>query len=218
MCIFKHRDRSYQVDLTDFLKESQEWDENFAEGMAPKANIPNGLTPAHWEVISFIRNHFQTNGVCPMVYQTCRANHLNLKGLKSLFPTGYQRGACKLAGMTYREGFLGYSELPDSATEVIPFDHQKTYTVDMRGFLVNVSDWDKAFAIFKAHELKMPGKIGPKHWQVIGFLRDYWDENQKVPTVYDACEALQLEIDDLESLFPDGYHRGAVKIAGLRLR
>ena len=27
-----------------------------------------------------------------------------------------------------------------------------------------------------------------------------------------------LKIDELEKLFPDGYHRGAVKLAGLRLR
>ncbi len=217
MCIFKHGDRSYQVDVTDYLTDSQEWDENFAEGIALRENIPNGLTEAHWMVIQTIRNHFITYGVCPTVYQTCRANRLRLQSLRELFPTGYQRGACKLAGLTYREGFLGYSEMPESAAEVLPVNQQKTYTVDMRGFLVEASQWDKTFAIFKAYELKMPGKMGPQHWQVISFLRDYWDANRLIPTVYDTCEALHLEIDELERLFPDGYHRGAVKIAGLRL-
>jgi hypothetical protein len=33
-----------------------------------------------------------------------------------------------------------------------------------------------------------------------------------VPTVYETCEANDLEIDDLERLFPQGYHRGAVII------
>ena len=34
----------------------------------------------------------------------------------------------------------------------------------------------------------------------------------------ETCEANDIDIDELEQLFPDGYHRGAVKIAGLRLR
>jgi tRNA 2-thiouridine synthesizing protein E len=36
--------------------------------------------------------------------------------------------------------------------------------------------------------------------------------------VIETCEATDLDIAELERLFPDGYHRGAVKIAGLRLR
>lgn len=39
-----------------------------------------------------------------------------------------------------------------------------------------------------------------------------------VPTVYETCETFGIEIEELEQLFPDGYHRGAVKIAGLRVR
>ena len=27
-----------------------------------------------------------------------------------------------------------------------------------------------------------------------------------------------IDLDELQKLFPDGYHRGAVKIAGLRVR
>ena len=37
-----------------------------------------------------------------------------------------------------------------------------------------------------------------------------------VPTVYEACADNGLELEDLEQLFSDGYHRGAVKLAGLR--
>jgi tRNA 2-thiouridine synthesizing protein E len=38
------------------------------------------------------------------------------------------------------------------------------------------------------------------------------------PSVTETCEVNDLDIEELEQLFPDGYHRGAVKIAGLRLR
>lgn len=64
----------------------------------------------------------------------------------------------------------------------------------------------------------MPGNLGDKHWGVIRFLRRRHQETGSVPTVYETCEANGLEVEDLERLFVDGYHRGAVKIAGLRQR
>ena len=36
-------------------------------------------------------------------------------------------------------------------------------------------------------------------------------------TAYETCADNEVEIEDLERLFPDGYHRGAVKISGLRV-
>lgn len=218
MRIFSYKGRKYLVDFADFLINSHEWDEGFAEGMAGNVDIPGGLKAAHWQVIRYIRNYYAQYGVCPVVYKTCRENGLKLKDLRELFPTGYQRGACKLAGLTYREGFLGYSEMPDGSAVLGTLETDRTYKVDARGFLMNPSDWDRVFAVFKAHELKMPEKLTEKHWRIIDFMRSYWIEHQIVPTVYDTCEANQLEIDELERLFPDGYHRGAVKIAGLRFR
>jgi hypothetical protein len=40
---------------------------------------------------------------------------------------------------------------------------------------------------------------------------------QRVATVYESCEACEMDIRRLETLFPTGYHRGAVKLAGLRM-
>lgn len=218
MELFEFRNRKYQVDLAGFLVNSGEWDENFAEGMAAEVRIPGGLTGKHWKVILWIRDYYRDYGKCPLVYQACRANGLRLSTLKALFPTGYQRGACRLAGLTYKEGFLGYSDLPESAEEITPLDAEKNYLVNALGFLIDPSAWDRQFAIFKAHELKLPGRLTAKHWQVIGYLRDSYQKSKTVPTVYETCEANNLEVEELEGLFPDGYHRGAVKIAGLRLR
>ncbi len=64
----------------------------------------------------------------------------------------------------------------------------------------------------------MPEKLNESHWQIIRFLREFFRKNHRVPTVYETCESLRLSIEELERLFPDGYHRGAVKIAGLRVR
>jgi tRNA 2-thiouridine synthesizing protein E len=95
---------------------------------------------------------------------------------------------------------------------------EKVYRVDIRGFLVDPSEWDEGYAALRYLEMKMPGSLTDKHWRVIRFLRKKYQENGTVPTVYETCEANQLEIEDLERLFPDGYHRGAVKIAGLEAR
>ena len=40
----------------------------------------------------------------------------------------------------------------------------------------------------------------------------------RVATLFETCDALNLDIGELEELFPTGYHRGAVKIAGLRVK
>ena len=94
-----------------------------------------------------------------------------------------------------------------------------TYEVDARGFLVNSNDWNEYYAVFRAHEMKIPGgKLTDRHWQVIQYLRDYFETKKEVPTVYQTLEANGMELEELEQLFPDGYHRGAVKIAGLRVR
>jgi sulfur relay (sulfurtransferase) DsrC/TusE family protein len=57
-----------------------------------------------------------------------------------------------------------------------------------------------------------------RHWQVIRYLRESYRRKGYVPTVYECCESNNLELEDLASLFPDGYHRGAVKVSGLRVR
>lgn len=214
---FVYRNRHYRIDEDGFLLNPAQWDSDFAEGMAPKLEIPHGLSGEHWRIINFIRETYLKIGRCPLVYQTCKLNGIHLKELKALFPTGYLRGACKLAGISYREGFMeGFpseGEKPDH--DGTP---EKSYEVDVRGFLIDPHDWDEQFAIFKAYEMKMPEKLTEGHWQVIRFLRESFKKNHRVPTIYETCESLRLSIDELEKLFPDGYHRGAVKISGLRVR
>jgi tRNA 2-thiouridine synthesizing protein E len=209
--------KSYEVDTEEFLSNFKEWDENFARGMAPKVGIISGLSEDHWKIIHFIRDTFKQTGKCPLVYETCRMNRLHLQELKKLFPAGYLRGACKLAGITYREGYLDQSWVEEFAERVTSgAREEKTYLVNIRGFLMNPAEWDRKFALFKAHEMKMP-KLTDKHWQIINFLRNRFEKNNIVPTIYETCEANDIDLEELEKLFPDGYHRGAVKIAGLRV-
>ncbi|MGC1401877.1 MAG: TusE/DsrC/DsvC family sulfur relay protein [Thermodesulfobacteriota bacterium] len=217
---FSHKGKAYEVDSVNFLTNFNDWDENFAEGLAPQLGIPQGLTKEHWDVLNWIRQYFGGKGVCPNVYETCRGCGLRISEMRRLFPTGYWRGACKLAGLISGGAHLGPTFHPISLPETIPFmeAYNKTYEIDVRGFLVNPDDWDEYYAVYRAHEMKIHGgKLSDGHWKIIKFLREGYQKNKEIPTIYETCEANQIDIKELERLFPDGYHRSAVKLAGLRV-
>ena len=212
-------DARYSADSDGFLPKAHQWDSEFAVQNAERVGIRGGLTKEHWDVIHFIRTSSADQGRCPLVYETCRQCGLSLKDLKRLFPTGYLRGACKLAGITYQEGYMSQSNLPATGDDRDVLAANKTYKVDVRGFLVDPDDWDEYYAAFRAYDMKIAGgKLGEDHWKIIHFLRDRFTRDHEVPTVIETCEANGIDLDELERLFPDGYHRGAVKIAGLRVR
>jgi len=217
---FAFRDKGYEVDPKGFLMDFNQWDETFAEGMALQLGIPAGLTKEHWDVIHFIRNMYKEKGRCPPVYETCRMTVLSLAEMEKLFPTGYLRGACKLAGISSKVGQLGLTYNTGRSEDTPPLlsSLNKTYEVDVRGFLVNPDQWDEQYAMYRAYDMKIEGgKLTERHWQIIRFLRESYSHNHDVPTVYETCEANHIDIEGLERLFPDGYHRGAVKLAGLRI-
>ncbi len=53
---------------------------------------------------------------------------------------------------------------------------------------------------------------------IIRFVREHYQKTGKAATVTETCKANEIEIEEVGELFPDGYHRGAVKLAGLRER
>jgi len=209
--------KTYAVDSDEYLSDFNAWEENFARAMAPKVGIISGLSEDHWKIIYFIRNYYKKTGKCPLVFETARMNRLHLQELRNLFPAGYLRGACKLAGITYKEGYLDQSWVEGLAEQATEGEEGKTYEINVRGFLVNPFQWDKQYALHRAWEMKMP-KLTEKHWQIIEFLRERFVKDNIVPTVYETCERNHIDLDELQRLFPDGYHRGAVKLAGLRVR
>ncbi|MBF0103466.1 MAG: TusE/DsrC/DsvC family sulfur relay protein [Desulfobacterales bacterium] len=233
MKIFSYNNQNYQVDDYDFLCDYETWDQNFAEGMALNLQISNKLSNKQWEVINYIRDQFEKTGECPLSYKTCKDNGLSTKEFKALFPKGYMRGACKIAGITYKDHVLHSAILKrhrgacnllgitcnNIAEEKTKKEEmtKKVYRVDIYGFLVDPKEWDETYAIYKAEELKLASGLTEQHWNIINYLRSSFEKNKSIPTLFDCCEANALEIEDLEKLFPDGYQRGAVKIAGLRI-
>lgn len=213
--------KPYHVDASGLLSNFEEWDENFAEGMAPRLGIADGLTGRHWEVIQYIRYAFRKTGKCPLVFELCRGIGIDPVEFKKLFPSGYLRGACLLAGISYRDRVTDLTGRHRPLSEIPEEDKlrftEKTYMVDQNGFLLDPSQWDEQFAVGKAEEMKMESGLTDSHWQIIHYLRKSYSTRNHIPTFFECCEENNLAFKDLEALFPDGYHRGAVKISGLRV-
>ncbi len=208
---FEYSDKVYEVDEDDFLMNPDEWDKDFAEGMAPGAGISGDLTPEHWEVLWFIRAFFLETGKCPVVHKACKAQNLRLADLQRLFPSGYRRGACKLAGLCFDP-----ENIPPSPESEVLVSTALVYRINVRGFLVDPAEWNVDFAEHKWEETKMPGPLTEKHWQIIYYMRGRFAKTGVIPTIYETCGDNGIDIEEFGALFPDGYHRGAVKVAGLR--
>ncbi len=208
--------KTYRVDDRGYLVDPEQWDENFAEAMAPEIGIKNGLTESHWRMIHFLRNTFHHINKCPLIYVACKQNDIGLGDLKKLFPAGWLRGACKISGITYRDGYMQHVWLEDDIIHHTRTYNEKEYDVDDQGFLINPEQWDENFAVQKAYEHNITGNLTDKHWDIIRYIRSHYLTEGEIPTIYQTCDHAGLQLDDLEQLFPEGYHRGAVQIAGLQ--
>lgn len=210
-------DKEYQLDSFGFLANVDDWDENFAKEMAMSLEIPDGLTDNHLKVINYIREIFKRDNTCPTVYDTMEHFNFHIGEFRNLFPIGYQRGACKLAGISYDKGYLTLHSLRKGQKEYVS-EESKAYRINSKGYLIDWTEWDEEFALNTADELKMPNLLTDKHWEIIKYLRNQFEKEKTVPNIYQLCDDNSITLDELKELFPDGYHRGTVKIAGLRIK
>lgn len=96
----------------------------------------------------------------------------------------------------------------------------KTYETDEEGYLLNLMEWTKEAAEHMAEEEKVP--LTDNHWEVIDFLREYYNEYQIAPAVRVLTKAIGKKFGAekgnskyLYDLFPYGPAKQACKIAGL---
>ncbi len=91
---------------------------------------------------------------------------------------------------------------------------------DEEGYITNLSDWSKELAevIAKQEGIDMT----PEHWEVVNFLREYYDEYQIAPAIRVLVKAMKKKFGPekgnnkyLYELFPYGPAKQACKIAGL---
>ena len=55
MKTFRYKNKAYEVDDLGFLQDYEEWDKDFADGMALEVGISDGLSEEHWHVINYVR-------------------------------------------------------------------------------------------------------------------------------------------------------------------
>lgn len=201
----------YLLDGHGFLSPSEQWDENFAEGMAQLLGIHNGLSKEHWDFINYLRKKFLEEKTVPVVVTACVENKLRLSRFRHLFPTGYHRGACKIAGINYEFMYnTNYWLTYETSTFV-----RSAYRIDSMGFLEDLNQWDRRFAEIIIREWKLPTELTDMHMQVIKYLQDYYKATNNIPTIHEALNANGLDLNSFRELFPEGYRRGACRIAGL---
>ena len=92
------------VDFEGYLVDPAQWNEQVAEELARRERI--ALADEHWAVIRFMREYYERRQIAPDARHVMK--HLaEVKGAASaarndlfvLFPYGYVKQACKIAGM-----------------------------------------------------------------------------------------------------------------------
>lgn len=91
---------------------------------------------------------------------------------------------------------------------------------DEEGYLTDIGEWTPELAelIAKSENIEMT----PEHWEVVNFLREYYEEYQIAPAVRILMKEMTKKYGKergdqkyLYSLFPYGPAKQACKIAGL---
>jgi tRNA 2-thiouridine synthesizing protein E len=96
----------------------------------------------------------------------------------------------------------------------------KDIELDEEGYLTNLADWNRDVAEFLAKEEKLD--MTDSHWEVIDFLREYYDEYQIAPAIRVLTKAIGKKLGPdkgnnkyLYELFPYGPAKQACKVGGL---
>jgi tRNA 2-thiouridine synthesizing protein E len=102
--------RPIETDSEGYLCNLDDWSEDFARAQAAREGLP--LTPAHWEVIRFLRQYYAEHGVQAQVrvmirhfVQAWGPQRGNNHHLHEMFPRGGpQKQGNRLAGLLRTKG------------------------------------------------------------------------------------------------------------------
>lgn len=102
--MFELNGRQYETDKHEYLANFDEWSPQLAEYIAELESIE--LTDAHWEVVHFVREFYQTYDTSPAmrvlvkaIGQSLGADKANSMYLYKLFPKGPAKQATRIAGL-----------------------------------------------------------------------------------------------------------------------
>lgn len=91
-----------EIDEEGYLVDPSTWTEEIAHRFAEEESIQ--LTDDHWAAIRFMRDYYSEHQVAPdvrhvMKHLAQRPGNESRNRIFELFPYGYVRQACKIAGM-----------------------------------------------------------------------------------------------------------------------
>ncbi|MEO5349207.1 MAG: TusE/DsrC/DsvC family sulfur relay protein [Magnetococcus sp. YQC-3] len=96
----------------------------------------------------------------------------------------------------------------------------QSYETDEDGYLINLSDWSEDVAKHLADTEAV--EMSDAHWEVVNFLREYYDEYKIAPMIRILTKAIGKKLGKdkgntkyLYDLYPGGPAKQACKIAGL---
>ena len=97
MPIIEIAGRNITVDDEGFLTIFEEWDESLALELAK--NIEIELTPAHWEIIKFMREDFKLEGASATTLRVQNVGGFSVKEQFALFPKKPGKKMAYIAGL-----------------------------------------------------------------------------------------------------------------------
>ena len=98
-------------DAEGYVVDPEDWNEELARQLAAEESLE--LTDKYWPILRFMREYWQEHKVAPDVRhvtkQLVKAYNYDKKAAKqllfTLFPYGYVKQACKVAGMQRPRGW-----------------------------------------------------------------------------------------------------------------
>jgi len=91
---------------------------------------------------------------------------------------------------------------------------------DPEGYLANLEDWSEEIAQYLSDQDSL--KLTDEHWEIINFMRNYYQENGTAPNLRVLQKLLKEELGEEKSdkkylfdLFPYGPAKQAARYAGM---
>lgn len=98
------------TDEEGYLVDPASWDEQVAQQLSREEQL--SLSTEHWQIIDFMRRYYESHQVAPdtrftvrFMAQTLEYGKQARNRLFRLFPYGYVKQACKIAGMKRPRGW-----------------------------------------------------------------------------------------------------------------
>lgn len=94
----EHNGQTYLTDFEGFLLHFEDWNKDWADYVRGLEGIYE-LSDEHWKVLNTLRGYYEENNFAPLTVVVCRSTGIPLGRIFDLFPSGFGRGACKMAGL-----------------------------------------------------------------------------------------------------------------------